>query len=85
MCRELDRPRTDLKLEFMHLDLSSFVSTKRFADEFIAKNLDLHILINNAGIAFIPFGEAYTISFLTLCMPSTTHTPDVVLCMYMCI
>lgn len=51
--------REDLRgrLEFMKLDLSSFASTKKFADDFKKKYRSLHILVNNAGIAYVPFGE----------------------------
>ena len=52
--------RPDLRgdrLEFMKLDLSSFAATKRFADDFKKKHKSLHILVNNAGIAYVPLGE----------------------------
>ncbi|XP_064396428.1 uncharacterized protein LOC135343355 [Halichondria panicea] len=45
----------DLKVEFMRLDLGSIQSTKDFVRAFKEKNLPLHILINNAGIAMLPF------------------------------
>lgn len=41
----------------MDLDLSSFESTKRFTEDFKKKNCPLHILVNNAGIAFVPYSE----------------------------
>ena len=47
----------DLKVEFMRLDLGSIQSTKDFVRAFKEKNLPLHILINNAGIMAIPFGN----------------------------
>ena len=46
-----------MKLEFMHLDLASLSSVKQFIVEYQEKNLPLHILINNAGIAWVPFGK----------------------------
>lgn len=46
------------RLILMHLDLEDFVSIKRFANEFKAKGLPLHILVNNAGIHLFPPGMA---------------------------
>ena len=51
------RDLRDDRLEFMKLDLSSFAATKKFADDFKKKHKSLHILVNNAGIAYVPFGE----------------------------
>ncbi|KMZ56616.1 Retinol dehydrogenase [Zostera marina] len=42
-------------VDAMELDLSSFKSVRTFADNFIAKNLPLNLLINNAGVMFCPF------------------------------
>lgn len=42
-------------IDVFHLDLSSLNSVKTFADEFIALNLPLNVLINNAGIMFCPY------------------------------
>ncbi|WCJ23986.1 NAD(P)-binding Rossmann-fold superfamily protein [Euphorbia peplus] len=36
-------------------DLSSMASVRKFASEYISSGLPLNILINNAGIAFVPF------------------------------
>ncbi|CAI8041845.1 Short-chain dehydrogenase TIC 32 A, chloroplastic [Geodia barretti] len=44
----------DVKLEFMPLDLASLSSVKQFTVAFLERNLPLHILINNAGIAWLP-------------------------------
>ena len=41
----------------MHLDLASFQSTKDFTVAFKEKNLPLHLLINNAGLAWSPYSE----------------------------
>ena len=49
-------PACEVKAEFMSLDLSSFLSTQQFVTAFKEKNLPLHILINNAGIALVPQG-----------------------------
>ena len=43
-------------MEFMKLDLGSLKSTKDFTKAFKQKNLPLHILICNAGIAVVPQG-----------------------------
>ena len=47
----------ELKVEYLILDLASFASVKDFIKTFREKNLPLHILINNAAIAWIPFSE----------------------------
>ena len=47
----------EVKLEFMPLDLASLSSAKQFVVSFREKNLPLHILINNAGIAWLPLGK----------------------------
>ena len=61
MREELGRAEGELKLEFMHLDLASFSSTKQFVANFKQRNCPLHILINNAAIAFVPLGEAHNL------------------------
>ncbi|XWS67030.1 hypothetical protein CRYUN_Cryun05aG0251400 [Craigia yunnanensis] len=43
------------RVDVLELDLSSIKSIRAFADNFIALNLPLNILINNAGIMFCPF------------------------------
>ncbi|KAJ0476528.1 putative very-long-chain 3-oxoacyl-CoA reductase [Helianthus annuus] len=43
------------KLDILQLDLSSLMSVKAFADNFLALNIPLNILINNAGIMFCPY------------------------------
>ncbi|XP_060176517.1 short-chain dehydrogenase TIC 32 B, chloroplastic-like [Lycium barbarum] len=45
----------DARVDIQKLDLSSLKSVKAFADNFLALNLPLNILINNAGIMFCPF------------------------------
>lgn len=49
--KEDDTARVDI----LKLDLSSIASIKDFAHNFIALNLPLNILINNAGIMFCPY------------------------------
>ncbi|KAK6140307.1 hypothetical protein DH2020_017846 [Rehmannia glutinosa] len=43
------------RIDVLKLDLASVKSIKAFADNFIALNLPLNILINNAGIMFCPY------------------------------
>ena len=47
----------EIKVEFLPLDLSSFQSTIECVRLFKEKSLPLHILVNNAAVAWIPFGE----------------------------
>ena len=49
----------ELKVEYLILDLASFALVKDFIKTFREKNLPLHILINNAAVAWIPFSELY--------------------------
>ncbi|KAL2229462.1 UNVERIFIED_CONTAM: Short-chain dehydrogenase TIC 32 B, chloroplastic [Sesamum indicum] len=43
------------RVDVLKLNLASLKSVKAFADNFIALNLPLNILINNAGIMFCPY------------------------------
>ncbi|XP_024538692.1 short-chain dehydrogenase TIC 32, chloroplastic [Selaginella moellendorffii] len=45
--------KPDARIEILELDLSSLASVRRAAEDFHARNLPLHILINNAG-ALVP-------------------------------
>ena len=45
----------ELKVEYLLVDLASFASVKDFIRTFQEKNLPLHILVNNAAIALVPF------------------------------
>ena len=60
MLQAIDRIKEEVNketsVEFMKLDLGSLQSTKNFIAEFKQKNLPLHILICNAGIAFVQQG-----------------------------
>ena len=47
-------PGKQLQVEYMSLDLSSLQSAKQFAAAFKERHLPLHILVNNAGVAFVP-------------------------------
>lgn len=42
--------------EYMELDLGSLASIRKFVTNFKQKGLPLHILVNNAGIMFPPYG-----------------------------
>ena len=37
-------------MEFLHLDLGSLRSIYTFAEEFISRNIPLHVLVCNAGV-----------------------------------
>ena len=54
---EAESGQTGIKVEYLPLDLSSFQSTIDCVRAFKEKNLPLHILINNAAIAFTPYSE----------------------------
>ena len=43
-------------VEYMELDLGSLTSTRRFVTNFKKKSLPHHVLVNNAGIMFPPYG-----------------------------
>ena len=46
-----------LKVEFMKLDLASLQSTMDFVNAYKAKGYPLHVLICNAGLGLVPYGE----------------------------
>ena len=48
---EIKRETGNDKLEFVQLDLSDLASVRRCADELLARNIPIHGLINNAGLA----------------------------------
>ncbi|KAG2254567.1 hypothetical protein Bca52824_084703 [Brassica carinata] len=43
------------RIDYIQLDLSSIKSVRSFVHQFLALNLPLNILINNAGVMFCPF------------------------------
>jgi len=45
---------TEINVEFLPLDLASLSSVENCANEFVKKNLPLHILVNNAGVMALP-------------------------------
>ena len=59
MTEEVSREHPDksVSVEFMPLDLASLQSVKKFTEEYKQKDLPLHLLINNAGIANVHEGR----------------------------
>ncbi|RPB14759.1 NAD(P)-binding protein [Morchella conica CCBAS932] len=56
------------KVEFIEMDLSSFSSVKKGADDFLSKETKLHVLLNNAGVMCLPYSktaEGFEIQFGT--------------------
>ncbi|XP_055521112.1 dehydrogenase/reductase SDR family member on chromosome X [Leucoraja erinacea] len=59
------------KVEFMHLELASMQSVRQFVERFKAKNLLLHVLVNNAAVMLVPqrytedgFEEHFAVNYL---------------------
>ena len=57
MKKEVATATPGIMVEYMHLDLSSFDSTRLFVTALTERNHPLHILINNAGISWVHYGE----------------------------
>ncbi len=57
-------------LEFMPLNLASIQSTMDFVAAFKEKSLPLHILVNNAGIAWVPQSMLLLLALLMLLLLS---------------
>ena len=51
---QLEQAGRDIEVDSMQVDLCSFRSTRDFVDAFKARGLPLHLLINNAGLAWLP-------------------------------
>lgn len=49
--QEIERATGSERIEALPLDLGNFASIRRCAAEFLARDLPLHLLINNAGLA----------------------------------
>lgn len=56
---KLSKGKNAVKIEYLPLDLSSFQSTKECVRLFKERDLPLHILVNNAAIAWMPFSKAF--------------------------
>jgi len=54
---ELEQGYPSAQFEFHQLDLSSLASVRGFAESFLERERALHLLINNAGIMMVPYGE----------------------------
>lgn len=54
--KELKEELPQANVEYMELDLGSLASVRKFVTNFKKKGLPLHILVNNAGIMFPPYG-----------------------------
>lgn len=50
-------PESTGKLEFLRLDLSDLTTIKKSAETFLAKEKQLHVLFNNAGVMIPPKGS----------------------------
>jgi len=54
---EIKEATGNTNVEFIQLDLSSLESIRHFSEAFHAKDLPLHVLLNNAGVMFGPYSE----------------------------
>ncbi|KAJ3567246.1 hypothetical protein NPX13_g6835 [Xylaria arbuscula] len=50
-------PESKGELIYLHLDLADLPSIKSTAEEFLRRESQLHLLFNNAGVAFPPAGS----------------------------
>lgn len=53
----MEHPDKSVAIEWQLCDLSSFRSVKEFIATFKERNIGLNLLINNAGVAWLPFSE----------------------------
>lgn len=49
--------RSGILVEYMHLDLASLDSVKKFTETLCERNHSLDVLINNAGISWAHYGN----------------------------
>ena len=54
---DVRRESRSSNVHFHQLDLSSFASLNRFAEEILSEEARIDILINNAGVMYCPFGK----------------------------
>lgn len=54
---EIEQKDPSAQIEFHHLDLSNLASVRGFAESFLERERALDLLINNAGIMMVPYGE----------------------------
>ena len=52
--QQITRENPQAQIELIHLDLANLASVRRFVNEFTGRYNQLHLLINNAGVMFIP-------------------------------
>ena len=52
---ELSRERQGASVHALHVDLADLASARAAADAFLARDVPLHLLINNAGVMATPF------------------------------
>ncbi|XP_029459114.1 dehydrogenase/reductase SDR family member on chromosome X [Rhinatrema bivittatum] len=52
--RAIRRETLNEKVEFLYCDLASMKSIRKFVQQFHAKGLQLHVLVNNAGVMLVP-------------------------------
>lgn len=55
--QQIKQETRNSRVEVMRLDLSSYASVKEFVAEFKRKEIPLHILINNAGLAVFSYAK----------------------------
>ncbi|KAI1453993.1 hypothetical protein F4805DRAFT_441198, partial [Annulohypoxylon moriforme] len=65
-------PSSTGRLEFLYLDLSDLSTIKKSAESFLAKEKQLHVLFNNAGVMLPPKGsktaQGYELQLGTNCL-----------------
>ncbi|XP_075395419.1 polyprenol dehydrogenase-like [Tenrec ecaudatus] len=52
--RQIQEEALNKKVEFIFCDLASLASIRNFVQQFKAKGLPLHVLVNNAGVMMVP-------------------------------
>ena len=72
-----EHPDKSVTIDWLLCDLSSFRSIKEFVTAFKDRNLPLNILINNAGVAWLPFSKISSseLQFIIIIVSSTWYKP----------